>query len=1054
MLRQQSIEDYRTLLKSNPSKAMSYGSKLYMLEDWEYAAQAFNTANANGQKWDAGSRKMWLKAALRASQPSETIKGIVSGAKDANEIFAITDLLVSEQHPEYSTPALESLFKDESVDTRIKAYDYLIQGIQSEGDDSKLNTYNQKLEQSGPENPDIRMRLVKTALSFKQWDDAVRHLMWLQAQRPDSREVMIDELILARRAPKHAGAQSLLETTLESANGVYHRLDWISQYYASVAEYDKALVYAEKAHALTKIKDYELEKKLLNLYMVTGLYQSSKREEASQLLASLQSSSLWNSDNLRDISAVAHQASYETDADAWMRTAIELSPMNTDFKRNRLEMALDAEDEGQISISLENAIDKPIAEVLEPLSERHHIFDIMDAIDKFKAAGEYTMALSALLKILPEYIQIKGPTATRHELTELSELEPDMQTSASKILALHDLLGNDPCQAMDQKERLEDPSVWARLTLRCPEANDSIYSTLRTMRSAFPKDKRQWFDQTYIDTLISMRQNKLAGLYAENMGISVTSYENFENLLSQGSSLEALKSLELFPVSSNEMIQVIRTLSDYGYTKEALEYIHTNWDKIPDSMQPQVAGIALMLGDSSEKYIKLISSNKSEHFDTLDNASIEHIVTIDVLKQWLSNTPTQNMNKVIGLALVKASQNAAPKDEILQLIRQEIDRRSGKATLRINAALYALRAGLLEFALEMIEKSEHSYPTSDLIYRLKSMIFADMHQDDKAIQSLDEGALYVPTVSLYWDVVAIAHEHSSLPIRQHINQVRRKMEPRNIDLMVESVGLSLEAGDFESARQTAETALSYGSTGVATKLVNVYDSTHMLSRIPPQLAAGTSSQNYELEARIAIAQKQPEVATQKYIDAASRSAWPIDVYVRGIELMLTHQFYAEAEQLIAKLEKDWPHAYMSDCYRAVFDLINHQPDKAWQDYETAKSKSMDTNPWTARIALAALQQQDLNFAKRLYESEIKSGTIQASVWIKTIVSHYLDEDSALKAKQSSSEYAVKGLDYIEQLLPNAVYVIRQDDSLLKDIHILAKRANRLDWIQRLGVVSF
>ena len=166
--------------------------------------------------------------------------------------------------------------------------------------------------------------------------------------------------------------------------------------------------------------------------------------------------------------------------------------------------------------------------------------------------------------------------------------------------------------------------------------------------------------------------------------------------------------------------------------------------------------------------------------------------------------------------------------------------------------------------------------------------------------------------------------------------------------------------------------------------------------------------------------------------------------------MILHQNMTEAEHLVEKWAKDWPHSYMADACKSVLSLYTKNTDNAWKDYERARSRSIQTSPWSSWIIRAAARNNDLEFAQRLYETERLVGTLETSSWLEELTDLYLDEKEAENQKIQPTDWAKQGMVFIEKLIPASGNIVRNNDHLRLKMFRLAIKSERIDWIQRLS----
>ena len=1056
-LRQQyrdlALADYRRIIDAPADGRDLVGdaTALTMMDANEDARRAFENAQKSGiGELSDGQRAYYVSVLAKSRRSDDEIRKVAVTAKTADEVFALTEKLDALQRGEAMDPVLEGYLGDKSTDNRIKAYHYLIRHASANGDVHQINKYNKKLESSAPDNPDVRMEIVRTTISQNMVDESVRHLRWLQMTRPDARDVLNAELTLGRRMPSHQGVQSMVAVALDDAEGVYYRLDWISQFFESYGDYERALYYGEKAYAASTVKDTTFELRLLRLYLRTGKYEGS--ETAAELLDNLRASVDWKPQQVVELAEVAQASGYYRQAQSWMNEAIGLSPDLPGLKVKKLEMALDSEDEGQIALGLEKAVESPMADVSDALIGRGQMRDIISAIDLYEQNGEHALALSTLIQVLPAYLQMRGIVSTRRSIEDLSLFATDYRTEAVEILAHGDLLGDAPCKSLTYASEIEDPEIWARIAVRCPDAHDTMMQSVRSLRSAMTSGRRANFDSSLYASLVQMQQHAIAVDYADEIGMTESPLMQFKRQIIAGSALDAMIGLAESPVGAADHIEVARLLAAYGYAAESADYIQQNIGAMPEGDRPNAAAIAVLLGSSDSNVRKYLPGNANLSLENVNGDTAARLYAAETLKSWMAATDSRNLAPVFYIALSCAKHSESLRSRIFNDIFAEIDRRNQKTTLLLSASDYAVTLGLNDFAQNALTRLKSMMPSSDFVYRSLSIVESRQGKSDLAWNSLQEGANCAPNLGEYWARAAELHAESPVDLRKRINVARLAIMPRQPSLYVNETALALESGDSGRATENARLAYAYGGDSVLPAIADVYESANANSALPEEFYRGSSSRALEVQARMALSRGDADLAMQHYIDAAQRAAWPVQVYGDAIESTLRLNKLPQAEQLIAKMQADYPHAYMPIVYRAVYELAQGRPDDAWQSYLNARHVVFDTEPWVDRIVSAGILYGHDDFVEKIYQAEKSVGAYDATAWLETVLDCSLNK--LAKNSVVSKDDANHFIGLIERLVPAAAGIARQNYSIRNKFISLAEKADRVDWLQRLGTTSF
>ncbi len=1037
-LRRELIESYMKLLKMAPDNAAEYGSQLANLKAWPESCEAFDAAEKSGKKLNAGLRITRAQMAIRANKPAQEIRRLVGMVNNDAETFDMVAMLASEQSLEYGDSILEKALSSEKQESRIKAYDNLVRMKRNEGKPEEIKKYSSLLENASPNNVNIRMKIAENALSNNEFDEAVRQLTILQAERPDARDVLMLEMKTARRAPNHAGAQALLATTFDAAEGVYHRLIWISEIFEQFSDYKRALYFAEKAEASSPMRGDSQSIRLLKLELRTGTDITS--EEFANRLNTVRASKVWNVNYIQELAEEAQRDGYYDLAQSWMREAISLAPENPTIKRRRLEMALSTESEGLIASSLEKAIDAPVAEVMDPLVSNESMMDAISAIDLFEQTGELEMASASLLRILPYYVEARGITAALRALKDDTEAVENYRTDAINVLAGHASIGETPCEALVYRSELDDPKVWATLIERCPDAQTSLFSSLKSLRAKFIERYKENFDAIVYDTLVDRHRVKEAKSYAEAMGLALTPYDSFERAIYAGNALDALKQVTVNPVSPEDMPHVFSLLVNAGFSREAIDYAENHINEMRADEQLGVASAAVLLGADEKKFGAILPGATPKIYETMDSRDVARLVAVSGIRTWLKTTPSAEISLVIETALKCATVNEGQKAEILQAIDEEISHRSSRLPLTVTVAQSELDANLNKEADAHLSQMRRMLPSSDYVYRMSSVASARMGNQNEAWQYLEEGSLCATDLSDYWNRASEQHSNSPLSLRQKINEIRRSIWPRDTKLQIEAIRLSLENGDGSSAELWANEAYKTGGYGAISQIADAYIEANAVSAIPEVILTENTSVTQQIRGRIQLERGETEAASQTFSDAAKRAPWPPKVYGEAIEAFLEHSHPEKAEQLIALMMKNYPHSATAYAYRAAYFLREKKTEEAWNDYMTARRLSVSTNSWLGLLVRETVLLNEIAFAQKVFEYESSHGSNDETIWLDSVISVSLNETLCAREGKTKEEFARQGMNYLEQVVPQAGLFMRNNPELSARFSRMKSRA--------------
>ena len=1029
LLRLEVIRGFEQLLAVRPEKALSFAADLGSIEAYESASKAYDRAATQEIEWRIDQRIHRVKMALRAGRDRDHIQSIVKFADGNSEAtFKLASMLEVEQGLSYGIAVLETQLSAEKADDREKAYSYLSAWALANGDFSRVRQYSARVEETSVNHADIRLKCAKSAMDMHDWDEAVRHLTWLQATRPDARDVLEAQLELARRAPDHVGAQKLFTTTLEGAEGVYHRLEWLSESFEQYGDKVRALHYAEKAYDVLTVDRPSLKLRLIGLYLHSGALEDERRDRVDTLVSSLRGTSVWNATQLVKLSEQANEAGYYDQAQLWMEEAIDKSPDSRVLRQQRLEMALDSESLGLMALSLEAAAAPPAADVLGLLESRGAMQEAFHALDTYAQNGEYVLALSGLLRLLPEYVQGRGVVATRRALEDYVDMASEYRSEVSAHLVNHALMGARPCDAMAWISDVSDGAVWAHVMMRCEEASSVLTNHLRSKRAAMSYRVRAGFDQQVYAGFVRQGAGERARQYAEDMGIELTSFEHFERMMYSGMTLEALRHLEQTPVLASEILEVMRILSGFGYHAETVAYAQSHIGELSSEDAVRAASMAVLLGGSAEAFSSYLPGEAAQYVDYAPSDVVK-LIAVGHIESWLQSTPTYRLGSVLEVALACAAADGSSRDAILAAIDQALLKHDRLNSLLITYGQHAMDMGLYDVAASVYGRLVQSMPSSDYAHRMYSVALARLNRLDEAWLELAEGARCADMVLDYWQRSAELHVDSPVSLRLKINGEHRALAPRSADLYVKAAGYAIESGDIANAQLWSRQAYEYGRYSVLEDLAQVWIASNALSEIPAEILSASTSMTLGIEARQAYQNGDKDLAIRRFEESASRAPWPLKVWIQNATFFKEAGDMPKYEQTIAQMMKAYPHAYEPYIQRAIYALMHQRVEDAWSDYQLARALAFEAGDWHLPLVAAAASQFEVDFVKRIYAQDQSLGILKAEKWLETLVNVYANERLAVQNQHTAKDWAQKGLKLIHQILPKPLIFAKTNADL-------------------------
>ncbi|MBQ9242198.1 MAG: hypothetical protein IJ165_03065 [Proteobacteria bacterium] len=1032
--RQGAIDGYLRAVRLMPEKGLTYADVLSRLDALDAAETAYAAADKKSVTWNAGDRVARAKGLIALKRPDSEIRNAVNTVSGGKDTFAMTDMLEAEQSLGYGENILKALLTDESVATRGKAYDWLVRIAMNSGELSKVGEYSKILEAQAPNNADVRLKIANAMMQVRSYDEAVRHLTFLQTVRPDARDVLDAQMLLARRAPENAGAQALQETAFSAARGRFHRLDWISQNFEKFGDYAHALEYAEQAYYSTTVVNRALQLRLLRLYLKAGKVGQeegvSRDRGFAGILEDVRQSAAWSVANIRDLAEVAQDAGYTELSQSWFAEAVSHAPSDVSLKQRRLELALASEQDGLIANSLEQAVELPMANVLDPLSKYGAKMDIFDAIDLFAENGEHALAAKALWDVFDDYVESRGIVDARRALETYSDAAwqgvPANRAAVAERLVSLSLMGEDRCAGLGRLNALSDPVIMARLAAQCASGSDAVFAAMRDLRASMRKARRDEYDSSVYRTFVQDGHEALAARYIEMMGIEDSAYARFERRIASGDVLGALREVTETPVAADEVLDVLRVLVAHGYVREGLAYASGEMSRVPDADRAGIAAIAVLEGANDAVFVKSLPGAFS-HYEQLDGESIYRVAALSGIEHWLSDTPARSLGRVLEIVMRSAAAHEAERPELIAAVLNAIEQRNTRPSLYVQYAQQAIRHHMYAEAMRGLEPLVAMLPSSDLVYRLISVARAGIGDIQGSIDALEEGARWAVQVPDYWENAREMHRESPLEIRARITQASAEIEPRNASVLVAKVSEALERGDFSGAEENARLALKYGGVSVIHKIADAYEMAGMLAKMPADLADGETSSHLGVQARLALANGDISSSAMLFAEAAQRSFHPIDMYAEAADAYIHEGKWERVEQLASQMMTRYPHAYRPYAYRAAVEISRGQADEAFSDYLEARKRAAETRSWIGILVKAAAEMGNMALLRRIYAHEQTHGTLDEAAWVTAISELFLAKTSScIEAAKETSELAPAemGMFIIRELLPNALLAVK------------------------------
>lgn len=1037
-LRSQGINDFSKLIELDTvDRAISYARELERLGAYDLALKAYDKG-ATSPSISVYDKVATVRCSLLAGNSPKDIQNRCERFVDEEDILALATMLEREQALALGRTSIERLLDSDKAATRQLGFIQLNKLAREQADTKLIQAYASKLEASAPNNVDIRSQLLKSAIESEHWEDATRHLNFLQMTRPDARNLIEDSLIIARRAQDNPQAQAIWESIQEAAKGTHHRSLWIAEAHQQYGDYDKALEFYRLAYRHSGASADEIRLKLIDVELLLG-----HQEEALALVAELRQTPLWNAERIQQIAKQFFQSAYENEVQNLMLEAMRLEPDNTTLKSEDLMMALDSGDIGKINLSLARACSTPVAEVMDGLVDKGAMLDAFDAIDSLEAQGHFDMAAASLLRVQDAYVQARGVFATRQKLLNLKTHAPGAGHEIDKLLAKNELMGQSPCNAITHMTNVTDAELWAKALSLCKTEQNLLWTTLMAVRNTIFVTQRSDFDDLIASELALSRQADLLTLYAQKTGMKAPVASLFQSLIATQNAHQALRYLEENEVPDAIVPELIATLASFGYDHEAIELAQKRFDLAPQGLQRVIGIQGLMLGSQDSRFLAAVNDSNPNDIDDHVLEPLSAQLSDAQIKAWIAKTPTTMMDKVIATAIFSA-RDPKRRNAILSALNADIDGRPQRASLLFSLAKHAQAQGLDDAALAAIYKIQEALPTSESSYRDASVILERLGRPDEAWEQLKRGEKRSNSRVQFWKHAQEEHAQANVAYRQKINALQRQIETRNPTLALEQLSLLLEIQNHKDANTLALDLGQYKASDVA----KIYIEHDALAQIPAVFYEKQSALGYELKARRALSKGEQDVAAAAFAQAAAVSAWPLESYREAIESFISANAWDRVEQFTSLAFDAYPHAYYPYLYRAIIKLETGKTAESLDDIQEALKRELSPGPIFGRYLRAVAEKNQKDLSLKSIAELSKLGTIQDSVMLDWLLPYFANEKNAAKAGQSPAVFANSCIDFLKLAGIDPVYTSQKSPQNLNFIMQIAQNAGDEDLSKR------
>lgn len=961
-----------------------------------------------------------LRMAMKAHAPVERYKSIVDNLTDRKDILSAAELLETHYMFYVLRDKLEALISSKEPDVARKAYSYLTRIDADAGDMKSYKRHMEQFEKMVTSSADARLRLVHDAMRIGAYDDAVRLLTALQSSRPDARDVLWAEIELARRAPKNEEAQALLQATIDGAQGVFHRLEWIAQGYAQFGDYRTAVSYAQKAWDTGAVQSSEFRWQLLEWYIASGTWEDY-RDGALAHIAALRPTTAWRSDRILAFAQRAFDSGYVEIAQKAIQEAARLAPDDMAIKRYWLERAIDSGDRGQVVLALDNALNSPrsdYATIIDALRKKGAYLDIIDIVDDAIESGNYVVALSTILSILPQYIARYGIEQTSLVLQGYADQVGSLRGDVDAAVARLWLISDDPCRAYSYAHALEDPEIWYDFLVKCPGAYSSSIDAINVSRTKVSEAERRIFDESFINA--EKRRFHFNDEAIDAIGIELSPINRFERAMANDRPLDAVQSLELHLPMPEQLPVIANVFAAHGYNKEISDTLDFSAKALTHAQLAQIACARILAGDD-EPRLRRDVLRAPETLASLDKSIVRIVVSPGDIEKAISTVPANQADDFL-VVMAKSFANSDADDGLWNVAQKFI------SSLPNSAARWQLFASALfdsesyDFSIKSYEILEKLMPSSDFVDRSYARALAKVGSSSKAWMALERGERCTNSIHDYWKRVRVEHEDSPLELRQKIVERLHALEPWGLATMRDAVTIALEQGNDAAAHDWATKAYEIGGVAAIHSIVSVYERFDKLARLPETIVQGTSAAALMAAARKSFAKGERQQAIEYWSRSFERSAWPLDDFGNVAQQLLFEALDLNGkgdngfEQITAQMVKQWPFAIQPAVFRVVGELMHAEEDKV-------PDLSATTLP-EARAELVAyavlIGKNDL--ARKILDEERKTANFNADAYALAFVNAFSPSKLGQWCPKTADTRLQNGVTFVlENLIGNFKY---------------------------------
>lgn len=1005
------------------------------------------------QKPKFSTLKTCLTVAVHSDNAENLIPRIIRRFSEDSDVLGAGEVLEKTAYFYLLKDSLEGLLDSKEAKTARAAYAYLTQIDGADGDIDALQRHMADYEKKHALTYDERMKFAQQSMDIGNFDEAVRHLSLLQGTYSESRGILWAQIALSRRAPEHKPSQALLQATLASSEGVFHRLEWLAQGYAQVGDYRNALIYGQKAWDTGAVKSDSLRYQIVEWLLSAGLWEENESVAQSHL-AALRDSKTWQTDRIKHLARMAYVQGYAAIGAQWMEEASRLEPSDVSLKQYRLEQALARDDRGQIVASLDAALDLPMADVSSILESARAYSDILDAIDIYEQNGRYDLALEAMLAIWPAFVERRGKQVAVKRLLDALAVDASQKRAVYDAVARLYLKGDIPCEAYVYVLGADSAELWYKLLARCSEAEGAIASALGDYRRGMTARARERFDSEMVRVDSDMAQFNDALL--ARVGIELAPFDALRRSFGQHHAVDALARAQQSGVVENHYIELAKTMALEGYSRELGDYLTRVANRISDEEKSRIWGIMQLLRyeeeDNAENSgnMELYAQNENVDpsvFSAIDRGILGSAASPERIAVWLNRVPTQQLAGVLVMAAKTMANDAANNSKIWRAFDEMLAKRHNRANIMATFAQALVEEGVFTEAEKAFRRLVALQPVSAFARRALSVALAQSSADgalDEAWRELVGGAGYAASENDYWKIAWTAHSRSPLAIRQQILGVLRQMEPVRKDWFVADVSLALEAQQWaEANRLTLEAYRAFGEECIR-DLTDLYEKFDKLTDMPEEIYSSDAVPAWLARAKHAYAVGDRETASIYWKRAIERAADYESIFADTAEMLFYAREVAAFESLVAWGAQRFPHSARTAMFRAVGNLAQHKIDDAKTDLALVREKAVG-NAEVANVAAYAVLFGHEDLAREALEEDIARVDFEARAYWKAFVEVFSDVRHEAFLSESRENMAKRGFDFV---LGNLIPLTKSDTldaTLLPHLVDWAKNADREDW---------